>query len=573
MPPRWRKQSEIDKEQLQSQDVLESKINEDQIAPNESSDSTQIPLKIEFKDEDDYKRVRKKSTQEKMFHGIEKGAEFYAKMKLKVKNIRTKHQGTDVKLDEELSKAIPEADRETFRNLISFIFSDQYLDEFLSVCEALGFKSLGGFEYLGRRDADYSIAKDLDDQNRLHFRAYCIKGNVFVLTHHEPKAKEDISLHIKGFMDRISANIASKAKNPEAKIENDAGSPEDGRKIELSNYEKGTDLFLKMLKDQVPNFYRKINPKIREDDLALWKEYMGIIDHLSTEDLVIENLIESSRLIPPFTQIRDTIKKIFETLNFECDPAWDLKVKADDKHFIAKSLNAKLEFEVLVIAEDFINDLMRTIGLLRAKYQPKYVILISPDISLFGPSDDDVPPPDIEIPQFNPNQVKDLLNFLADLGVSVMPVSFCIELFKLHNQMHFRYSHLEILFRYKGLLKPEVLQKVLAEHNKYQKFINDTMMIFNLYRNGLRGEWISLKKLEKQLKNSENELNLTELTNIMKFLENPLLGCLENKNNKHDEYRLISTLTDEDIDFQVKKMQEMLEQYLVEQESTTSYLK
>ena len=217
------------------------------------------------------------------------------------------------------------------------------------------------------------------------------------------------------------ANVIAKEKNPEVKIDNDAGSPEDGQKIELSNYEKGTDIFLKMLKETVPNFYCKLNTSIHDADLALWKEYMGIIDHLSPEDLIIENLIESSRLIPPFTQIRDTIKKIFEALNFECIPAWDLKVNANDKYFIAKSINAQHDFEILIISEDFIDEIMRTIGLLRAKYQPKFIILISPDISLFGPEPDDVPPPDIEIPKHDPQRVKDLLNFLADANVSVFP--------------------------------------------------------------------------------------------------------------------------------------------------------
>ena len=64
---------------------------------------------------------------------------------------------------------------------------------------------------------------------------------------------------------------------------------------------------------------------------------------------------------------------------------------------------------------------MRTIGLLRAKYQPKFIILISPDISLFESEPDDVPPPDIEIPKHDPQRVKDLLNFLADANVMFFP--------------------------------------------------------------------------------------------------------------------------------------------------------
>jgi hypothetical protein len=299
---------------------------------------------------------------------------------------------------------------------------------------------------------------------------------------------------------------------------------------------------------------------------------MGIIDHLSPEDLIIENLTESSRLIPPFTQIRDTIKKIFESLNFECIPAWDLKVNANDKYFIAKSINAQHDFEILVLTEDFIDEIMRMIGLLRAKYQPKFIILISPDISLFGPEPDDVPPPDTEIPKHDPQRVKDLLNFLADANVSVFPVSLIIDFFAMHQKTPWRYSHIELLLKNKGLLKPEMLQEVLQEHDTYQKFISDVLAVFAFYQKSPKGEWVSLKKLEKQIKITGLELNATEMNNIMKFMENPLLELIESKNNKREDYRVIPSLSSEDIEFKVKKMKTMLEEYLVEQESTQSYL-
>ena len=62
------------------------------------------------------------------------------------------------------------------------------------------------------------------------------------------------------------------------------------------------------------------------------------------------------------------------------------------------------------------------------------------------------------------------------------------------------------------------------------------------------------------------------MNNIMKFMENPLLELMESKNNKREDYRIIPSLSDEDIEFKVKKMKTMLEEYLVEQKSTQSYL-
>ena len=58
-----------------------------------------------------------------------------------------------------------------------------------------------------------------------------------------------------------------------------------------------------------------INAEIGEEELGFWEDFVGEIDHLITEELLVENLYESSRLIPPFSQIRDTIAKIFKYLH------------------------------------------------------------------------------------------------------------------------------------------------------------------------------------------------------------------------------------------------------------------
>jgi hypothetical protein len=340
----------------------------------------------------------------------------------------------------------------------------------------------------------------------------------------------------------------------------------------LSNYEKGADVFLKMIKEQVPNFYRKINTKIGDSELNLWKEYLGVIDHISHEELIVENLIESSRLIPPFTQIRDTVKKIFSELNFQTAPAWELKVPATDKYFLARTTYATHDFEILVLTEDFIDDIMRTIGLLRTKYHPKYIILISPDIGIFGPEPDDVPPQHLEIPKYDSQRVKELLNFLADGGVSVFPVSLFIDFFRLHLKNPLRYSHISLLLNNKGLLKPEMLQELVQEHNTYQKFIEDILAVFEIIQKYEKSEWISIKNLEKLVREKELELSSSEIINIITLMENPLVRLIESKNNKREEYHINPQLKEEEIEFRIKKMKNMLEEYLVEHEGTPSYL-
>lgn len=564
MQARWWKKSELEQKKSEG----EKKGEKSESSAIIEKDKT-APIKIEFKDDDDYKRERNISPEEKAFKGIEKAAIGLTKIGLKMKKLFGKNDQEKFDIKEPQGKEI--AEREAFRRLIAFVFSDQFLEEFVSVVQALGFKNLGGFEQLGRRDADYTMAKDIDLVHRLHFRVYRIKGNIFVLVHYEPKATEDIGLHIKGFFDRIINQIILQQKNPSAKVDTHAGG--DGTiKVELSNYEKGADILLKILKDEVPNFYRKINSEIHENELALWKEFMGFIDHKTPDQLIEENLYESSRLIPPFTQIRDTVKKIFEHLNFQTVPAWDLKVPASDKYFIAKTTYATIDFEILVITEDFVDEIMRIIGFLRTKYNPKFILVITPEIAIYGPTEDDIPPPNVEIPKYDPSRVRDLLNFLADAGVSIITVNILIELFHLHLKTPLRHSHINLLLTNKGLIKQEMIQEIMQENDTYQKFIRDVQSVFEILHKNKRNEWISIKQFLKIIKESAMELNQTELTNILILMENPLLALIESKNNRHEEFRIVSSLTEDEIEFQVKKMKKMIEQYLMEQKASSSYL-
>jgi hypothetical protein len=551
MPPQWRKKSD-----------LEEKLP---LITTPQEIQKDISIKIEFKDDDGYKRERELSKTEKMYKKLEEAAIDFTKFRLKLKEFwktKIKKEASTRLAESEMELSAGE-DRETFRRLITCVFSDKYLDEFISVYQALGFIDLGGFEYLGRRDADYSIAQDVDVLHRLHARIFRIKGNVFLLVHHEPKASEDIKLHIKGYFDRI-LNAIMQNKEKDGKLDIEGGS--DGtNKIELSDYEKGSDLFLDILKERVPNFYQKITVDIGEEELELWRDHMGVIDHISPEDLIIENLQDSSRFVPPFTQIRDTIKKIFEYMHFTIEPAWDIKVPASDKYFIAKTTYAQKDYSILVITEDFIDDVMRIIGLLRARYHPKFVLLISPDIGLFGPAENDLPPKGIEIPPYNEKNVKELLQFLADSYISIMPVSMLIQMFERHLQTPFRFSHIAILLSHHGLLDADLFKEVFKEHDTYEEFLRDSMNVFEFFRqNPKKTDFLSLKQLHKMNKESEMELSETEIINIITLMESPLVDLIESKKGKREEYRLKQGLDEFQIDAKLKKLKKLIEENLVE---------
>ncbi len=573
MSARWRKKSEIEGKKPQTS-------NDDTISEN-------LSIKIEFNDYGDYSRVRDISRTEKFYRTIEKGAISLTKINYKFKNRRKKEKkipnGDSKEIQTELTPGI---DQETFHRLITCVFSEQYLDEFLSVMQALNFKDLGGLEYLGRRDADYSIAKDLDLIYRLHARVYRIMGNVFLLLHHEPKATQDVKLHIKGYFDRILNSILQeellikennedvsnpiKKKKKKKKYDLHSGSGPGEERIELSDYEKGSDIFLKMLKENVPNFYRKLKIKIGDEELKLWIEFLGKIDHISQEETILENVYESSRLIPPFTQIRDSVKKIFKYLNFEIEPAWDLNVSASDKYFISKTADFKsigikkrTGFKILVITEDFIDDVMRPIGLLRSKYKPTFVVLISPDISIFGPTNDDVPPKNIELPKFDYNKKEELINFLTESKINIIPISILIELFRIHLENPLRYSHIELLLNKNNLITLEMINDLIQNYDVSEKFIEDVLKIFNIFMKTKNLKWISMKILYKMIKEEQIELNDEDVRNIIFFMENPILGLIESKKGKRKDYRLIPNLSEEEIENNKEKMIQVLEQYLI----------
>ena len=56
----------------------------------------------------------------------------------------------------------------------------------------------------------------------------------------------------------------------------------------------------------------------------------------------------------------------------------------------------------------------------------------------------------------------------------------------MHQKTPWRYSHIELLLKNKGLLKSEMLQEILQEHDTYQKFISDVLAVFASIKNLLK---------------------------------------------------------------------------------------
>ncbi|MHA1341667.1 MAG: hypothetical protein ACTSRZ_17295 [Promethearchaeota archaeon] len=541
---------------------------------NENNDNNTLPAKISIPKYEHIKRKREISLAEKLYKQIEKGAVWAAKLKLKWDKFRGKYENLH-ELKHRLQEIDDTEDKEKFRRLITCVFSIKYIEEFISMMQALGFTELGGFEYLGRRDADYSMAMEWGEGFRLHARIYCVGDIVFVLVHHEPTADEDVMLHIKGYFDRIIHAIINREneKGDAFDVGPDELGIEEGsngiEKVELSDYEKGSKIYLELLKERVPNFYRKINSKIDEQLLQIWREFIGGIDHLTPEQLLIENLWENSRYIPPFIHIRDTLKRIFERFNFAIEPAWDIGVPASNQYYIAQSKNPKDPFKILVIGHDFNELILRPIGLLRAKYNPEFVLFITPDISIFGPTEDDIPPKKIEIPPFQPQKVKELLEFLRDSKISVMPVSILIKIFKSHLKNPIPDLYFKLLLSNYGLISENQFLEIMKKEKYVEKFIMAVFKLLDIFisrrvsENG-KEYWISIKELEKEMKNQGILLDDSKLMDVVLIMENPIVGIIESKKHKHKEFRIIPSLDEIDIQEKREILDKMLREYLIE---------
>ncbi len=504
---------------------------------------------------DPYIREREKDREEKMMESLKMASINAVKWGSKIKKKLGKKKKE--KPEPEKKKPSHEEDREKFRRLVSFMFREEFIEEFISIMQALNFSHLGGFEHFGRRDCDYSLAVDVDEKHRLHLRVYILKKIVFVLAHHEPKATEDVALHVKGFFDRVLSETEeeeSKAQDP------DHNNPRDelGR-MELSNYELGSDILLDVLKNRVPNFYKKIEKGITEELLELWGETLGEIDHISDELLLIENLIDSSLYIPPFENIRNTAKKIFEYFDFLIEPVWHLNYPVSDQYFLAKTTYGTEKFSIFVLTIDYTDEIMRLIGQLRGKYKPDYVIVVVPDVIIDGPGEVYYLPDDVEPPEIDPDAVSSLTTFLKDQGVSVLRVSLVTTLFKMHLENPLRPSDFAHFLSNAGLVEDSALEDLKKYQQEKRDLIDYAKEIFNLFR---KEKELSIKNIIKTAEKKNWEVSKKEITQILAFMENPLIQLIEPTDIKRKNY-ILPEVPDVELNERLAKMEKFLEEYLL----------
>ena len=532
------------------------------------NESRNPALDFIFKNKDPIIRVREKSRGEKVMESVKmltintvKWAKSIKKGKEKAKDMeKEKEKEIQKEKEKEKEKNEKEEDRIKYRRQISFNFRKEFISEFISVMQALNFKDLSGFEHFGRRDADYSMAVNVDEKHRLHIRVFIVADLVFVLAHHEPKASEDIGLHVRGFFDRVLQENENKKKMDENEKVNDEGSPKDeyGR-AELSDYILGSQILLDVLESRVPNFYQKISAKIGKEELNLWMDAMGPIDHLALEILLSETLFDSSLYVPAFQNIRRVLQQMFEIFDFEISIAWDIKIPPKDNYFLAKSTYAQIDFQILVLSVDLDRDIFRIFGALSAKYKPKHIVVLVPDYEIDGPSELYTPPEDIEY-KFDKNEVEHILAFLKDRKVCIIKVTDFIYLFKQHFKHAFRHSDFSSLFENYGLIARSHIDQIIQQRKEKTFLIDNALTIFRMIQKEKKP--ISIKALFKKIKNSEHEISSNELTKIITLMENPLVGLIIPTDDNREKYQ-IKDFDEEIIEKKIQKFKETMEKLLL----------
>ncbi|GAB4322678.1 MAG: hypothetical protein Kow0069_27490 [Promethearchaeota archaeon] len=193
---------------------------------------------------------------------------------------------------------------EYYRRLICAKLRRKDLEEFTTALEALGFQRLKWELFSSRRSfAMYSL--DLSEEKRLHLRLYEVDFVVYVLAHEEPKAT-NLSFHVLGFLTRAKKRLARLA-----------GSPPQGRaseKQELADYQAGARTFEEILRQQVPKLASKLDFEITDEDVLEFADKYGPIDHLSTAELVVENLLDAART--KFSHYRNAVRDALRLFGF-----------------------------------------------------------------------------------------------------------------------------------------------------------------------------------------------------------------------------------------------------------------
>ncbi len=412
-----------------------------------------------------------------------------------------------------------------FRQLICAKIGHENRDEFISVLQALAFKDITTREFLGKRRSTLMFSRDLTNGFRLHLRLYEVGQDYFVLAHVEPLPTADIKFHIKGFVRWIKGAFKPKPESltnepPQISDENEEF------RIELADYEAGGD-HLKQLMATVPNFEKKIDFSITEEDLRLFNAIYGTIDHIPTITLILENFLEAAG--KNFEGGARSLPKMLEILGFQVNqtpgefggnPPYLAKAIYSDTHY---TLLAKTAIGTPPAEIDELGKRARELN-------SKYALLILPgeDFS------------------------EDIAEDGQNCRVNIISASSLGIFFIDHGDYPFVQAEIEALFSEEGGVIPlSHVNELITKKKNFEEIFVQSRKILDILQ--AAGKWVPLKEIEKTC-GVPDLLPRDTLTYIFNFLTNPLIGLVEDQRGKFFK----AILNKEEIQLKLMKLEEFL---------------
>ncbi len=413
----------------------------------------------------------------------------------------------------------------TFRQLICAKIRRENRDEFISVLQALTFKDITSREFLGKRRSTLMFSRDLTGGFRLHLRLYEVGQDYFILAHVEPLPSADIKFHVKGFV-RWVQGVFKKKPEPISSEPPQSLDDQEEFRIELADYEAGGD-HLKQLITTVPNFEKKIDFSITEEDLRLFNAIYGTIDHIPTITLILENFLESAG--KNFEGGVRSLPKMLEILGFHVtqvpgefggSPPYMANANFSDPHYgiLAKPALGTPPAEI-----DALGNLARNLN-------TKYALLILPSEDFSEEIEEDAK--------------KSRVNVISASNLGIF--------FLDHGDYPFVQGEIEALFSPAGGIIPlSHVNELITKKKSFEEIFIQSRKILDILQ--VAGKWVPLKQIEKTC-GVPDLLPRETLTYIFNFLTNPLIGLVETQKGKIFK----AILNKEEIQLKLMKLEEFL---------------
>ncbi|MHA1652012.1 MAG: hypothetical protein ACTSYB_17650 [Candidatus Helarchaeota archaeon] len=400
----------------------------------------------------------------------------------------------------------------TYRRVICAKVNKENIKQFLQIFKDDGWHKV---KILGKRGAKYSFIKGLPNKTRYHMRLYEIDEYFYLLIHHEPTVKGDISFHIIGLFDRFKSkkeNILS------------------AEKLELANYQAGNDYFRKELMKKFPILSEICEFKIDEDELKYFAMKFGYISLKLPLEILIEDLSEIILKDDiDIEELNQVLVKLFSTLDFKPLPI-------DSSEFIIIESPSLKNFRCLIKKVKISELDLLELGNIIKQYKITSTVLIPQKQDIISAT---------------------LSQKLERLNISIIPPLIFLKIFHIYKNFPISPEQFQKLFK-GGLITSQYVDDTLQTAG-FSDFLNKATKLFSYLKNQIG--WTSYDTLEYEFV-KQDTFTKDELKSLLQFLAYPLINLLlvklEKRRLRKDKafYRVIKNF--DELQFRLKNIKKFL---------------